>query len=695
MAKKIHTRVKTGSVQKSKTSLREGFFRRNSFEIWLFALVFVVFANGIGNRYALDDEFYTAGGNKYTQKGLKGIPGIFKTRTFNNNDGSSYSYRPITLTSFAIETQFFGEDPHVSHFFNVLLYALTIVLLFRLLRKWFVTQGDWFSFFVCLLFMVHPLHTEVVDNIKCRDELLAFLFVLLTYLVVWKHIETKKPVWLVLYPILFFAGMLSKRTVVPFYALIPLAMWFFTDKKIWKIALYILPLFLLINLSALLLKHSLEAQNTREFLLFENPLAAHPGFATVTATSSYVIGRYLLLLFIPYPLVYYYGSYYVPDITWGNPIAIASLIVYIAIGIWTIMELRKKSILAFGLLFFLVNMGAYSNLLSPAPGIMAERYMYAASLGFSIVIVVMIFRFMKKNPENFRWKSPDFSQVRFVFIAIALLFAIRSFWRTGDWEDKETLYGHDMEFLQESVKANMLYGALISKDALALNFQSRVSDGKGGSRIDKQKQQEAMSKFMEARTYYQKAAELAPYYHTAWSNLGTGYFFTGDTKTALYYFKKGVSIKKDYAEGWFNVGMAYDKLNMNDSAVYAFHKCIGSDSAYVSGYEQLSRLIVQKENDPQKALALLRIAARKKPDSEIPWNNMASIYLQLKDTAQGAAAMERAAEINPDNVQRLYNLAMYFQRKGDFSKYNFYMHKAEAGKKKMLEQQKKQREEQE
>jgi tetratricopeptide (TPR) repeat protein len=694
MAKKIKTQAKTGTAVKSKPVLRESFFRRNSFETWLFVLVFVVFANGIGNKYALDDEFYTAGGNKYTQKGLKGIPGVFKTRTFNNNDGSSYSYRPITLTTFAIETQFFGENPHVSHFFNVLLYAITIVLLFRLLRKWFVTQGDWFSFFICLLFMVHPLHSEVVDNIKCRDELLAFLFILLCFHAIWKHLETKKPVWLILFPVYFLLGMLSKRTTVPFYALIPLAMWFFTDTKPWKIALYVIPLFVVTYLPALLLKHTLETQTTREYLPFENPLAFHPGFATVTATSFYVIGRYLYLFFIPYPLVYYYGSFYVPDVTWSNPVAIISLVIYAAIGIWTLLELRKKSILGFGLLFFLINIAAYSNLLQPAPGIMAERYTYAASLGFSIVIVLMIFRLMKKNPEDFRWKSPDFSKIRFAFVAIALLMTIRTFWRTGDWENKDTLYGHDMEFLHESVKANMLYGALISKEALELNFRSRVSDGKGGVQIDQQKQQEAFSKFMEARGYYQKAAELAPYYHTAWSNLGTGYFFTGDTKTALYYFKKGVSIKGDYAEGWYNVGMAYDKLGVNDSAVYAFQKSIKSDSSYVSSYEQLSRLIMQNEKDPQKALNLLRTAARKKPDSEVPWNNMANIYFQLRDTAQAAGAMERAAEINPDNVQRLYNLAFYFQKKGDAGKFNFYYHKAEAGKKKMEEQQKKQQEEQ-
>lgn len=679
-------------VAKAKKPANSGFFKRNSFAIGLFLITFIVFANGINNNYALDDEFYTAGGNQLTQKGLKGIPEIFKSHTFRNNDGTTYSYRPVVLVTFALETQIFGEDPQVSHFFNLLLYALTIVLIFSILRKWFVTQGDWFSFFICLIFLVHPLHTEVVDNIKCRDELLAILFMLLTIHAIWKHLETKKIYWLILYPFLFWAGMLSKHTAVPFYVLIPLALWFFTDTKIWKIILYVAPLLITTMITSFFQKHNLEAE-ARTYLPFENPLAGHPGFNQLTATSFYVMGRYLLLHFIPYPLVYYYGSYYVPDVTWSNPLAIASLVIHLALGVWALIELRKKSVLGFGLLFYLINIGAYSNLLQRAPGIMAERYTYAASLGFAIVIIVLIARWMKLNVADFRWRSEDFKRFRFAIVAIALLFSILTVWRTEDWESKETLYGGDMENLTESVKANMLYGALISKKALELNFQSRVNDGRGGVRLDKVKQDSAMLRFREARGYYQKAAELAPYYHTAWSNLGTGYFFTGETRIALSYFLKGVSIKDDYAEGWYNVGMAYDKLEMSDSAIYSFKRCIKTDSAYISGYDQLSRMIMQKEKDPEKALDLLRVAARKRPDSEIPWNNMASIYLQLKDTAQSAAAMERAAEINPNNIQRLYNLAQYYKSKGNIDKFNYYYSQAEAVKKKMEKEQKKQKKE--
>ncbi|HET6990587.1 MAG TPA: hypothetical protein VFJ43_04650, partial [Bacteroidia bacterium] len=327
------------------------------------------------------------------------------------------------------------------------------------------------------------------------------------------------------------------------------------------------------------------------------------------------------------------------------------------------------------------------------PGIMAERYTYAASLGFCIVIITLIFRFMKVDAPAFRWKLEDYKKTRNLILVIAALFTVRTFWRTTDWKDKETLYGGDMEYLHESVKANMLYGALISKNALQANMESRVSDGKGGVQINKEKQQEAIRLFTEARSYYQKAAEMAPYYHTAWSNLGTAYFFTGETRPALSYFLKAVKIKDKYAEGWFNVGMAYDKLEMTDSAIYSFTKSIKSDSNYIESYEQLSRLRMQKQNNSAEALNVLRLAARHKPESEYPWTSMASIYLQLKDSAHFESSMEMAAQINPENLRVIGTLAQYYQGKKDFNKAQQYGSMAQALQRKQQEEQMKKQQE--
>ena len=46
-------------------------------------------------------------------------------------------YRPLSLVTFAIEYQLFGESPKVSHFINVVLYALTGMLLYLVVLQFF------------------------------------------------------------------------------------------------------------------------------------------------------------------------------------------------------------------------------------------------------------------------------------------------------------------------------------------------------------------------------------------------------------------------------------------------------------------------------------------------------------------------------------------------------------------------------
>lgn len=670
---------RTTPGSKKPAPLRQGFFARNTFPILLFLLAFVVFGNGIFNEYALDDEFYTNGANKTTQMGVKGIPKILKSRTFFNNDGSGYSYRPVTLISFALEIQAFGEKPHVSHFINVLLYAFTLVLLFGLLRRWFVQQGDWFAFFVCLIFLVHPLHTEPVDNIKCRDELLSFFFIVLSMISLWNYLDTKKIIYIVLYPLCFLLAMFAKETAQPFIVLIPLALWFFTDLNWKKIVLFGVLLLAMLLLRSMLQQYLLPAP-ARTFQDFENPLPGKKDFGVHTATSMYILGWYLWLHIIPHPLVYYYGYAYVPLVSWSNPIAILSLLVYIALGLIALRGFKSKSVLSFGLLFFLGSAAAYSNLFRPAPGLMAERFMYSTSLGFCIVLVWLLFRLTKTDPAAFRWKNADQKLIRFILLSIAFLFTLRSWVRNEDWEDKLTLYSHDIEYTHESAKANMLLASLQSKNAMEARLMARDLMQRGDKAGFQQKYLEAQTLFEDARTHFRKAGEIAPYYHTAWSNLGTTFFFLerpGDssqamTDSALVYFLKSIRIKPNYSEGLFNVAMAYERLGHTDSAIYYFRKSIASDSGYVNSYDQLSRIMVEKQNNPKGALDLLRIASKKKPDSEAPWNAIAKVYLQTGDTAAAAGATEMAAEINPANTQRLYNLSMYYRAHGDFIKGNYW-----------------------
>jgi protein O-mannosyl-transferase len=99
-------------------------------------------------------------------------------------------YRPASLIMFAIEWTLFPDNPIPSHFINVLLFSLTCVILFHLLSRLF--QNNLIVPLICtLLYAAHPIHTEVVNNIKSRDEILCFLFSIVSLLFFLRYYSTK------------------------------------------------------------------------------------------------------------------------------------------------------------------------------------------------------------------------------------------------------------------------------------------------------------------------------------------------------------------------------------------------------------------------------------------------------------------------------------------------------------------------
>ena len=104
---------------------------------FIFLLSFLLYVLSVANGYTLDD-FIVIVKNKFTQKGFGGIGGILSKDTFagmtqDNIMGlSGGRYRPLSVVTFAIEHQLFGNNPFISHLINVIINAFNCVLLFLL-----------------------------------------------------------------------------------------------------------------------------------------------------------------------------------------------------------------------------------------------------------------------------------------------------------------------------------------------------------------------------------------------------------------------------------------------------------------------------------------------------------------------------------------------------------------------------------
>jgi tetratricopeptide (TPR) repeat protein len=82
-------------------------------------------------------------------------------------------YRPLTHLSYAFDHALFGDRARCYHATNTLLYGAVVLLVHRLALAWGLAPGA--AFAAALLFAAHPVHSEPVDAVAGRSELLSLL----------------------------------------------------------------------------------------------------------------------------------------------------------------------------------------------------------------------------------------------------------------------------------------------------------------------------------------------------------------------------------------------------------------------------------------------------------------------------------------------------------------------------------------
>ncbi len=131
------------------------------------------------------------------------------------------NWHPLTWLSHAIDCDLYRLHAGGHHLTNVVLHALTAVVLFLVL--WRMTFSLWPSAFVAAVFAVHPLRVESVAWIAERKDVLSGLFFMLT---LWAYLGyVRHPVSLLRYLsviVLFALGLMSKPMLVtmPFVLLL-------------------------------------------------------------------------------------------------------------------------------------------------------------------------------------------------------------------------------------------------------------------------------------------------------------------------------------------------------------------------------------------------------------------------------------------------------------------------------------------
>lgn len=598
----------------------------------------------VGFDYTQDDAIVISE-NIFTKEGIKGIGGLLGHDTFfgyfkDENKTRLVSggrYRPLTPIMFAIENEIAGPKPWFSHFISAVCYGLLCWVIFGFTRMLLGVRMNgeiavYIAAATALLFAFHPIHTEVVANIKGRDEIMAAMGAIGGLWLMLHSMEASNPWKFRLLALgAFFLGFLSKENVITMLGVVPLTLWWYGKNKPVQWVQNMLPI-VIASILFIVIRGSVtgfemgdppkELMNN-PFLKIENGNYVPFTFGEKSATILYTMGKYVQLLIFPYPLTHDYYPRQIDIQTWSQPMVLIYALMWLALLYVAFRGIKNRSWWAYGIWFYVMTMAITSNIVFPIGTNMSERFAFLPSYGFALICALVIGKLVQGGKKT---------------IALSLLVVVLAGYggwtlmRSRVWKDNHTLFSSDINNSPRSAKLlNAMGGDLVT---LA---EKETDPGIREKNLRK------------AQEYLKKALEIHPNYKLSYLLLGNSHFHLGEHDQAIAYFRHVLQLDPGYAEGQRNLGVAL------------------RESGRIKG---------EKEHNLTGAISLLEEAATLIPDDFTTYHLLGVAYGQKGDTGKAIAFFKKELELAPNNATAYFNLGIAYKQIGDEANANASFQKA-------------------
>ncbi len=603
----------------------------------LFLLVsLVLYGNTLRNGYALDDQFVTE--NNITNEGITSFKQIFTT--YYADDGkSAYEYRPFVKVAFALEHQLFGVRPWVSHLINVILYALCLFLLNKALLLVFHTRPPLFSLCVTLVFAFLPVHAEVVASLKNRDVLLCFICCMGIIIQLDAFFRSRRYLHLALAALFSLIGFLTKYDLLPYLVIAPLVLYkkYRTQVKILPVisaaGIFFVGFYLSKAVKHLLLDKSV---GERIYSYSENPLLFDHSLSLKLSTAFNTLGFYFKMLVFPSNMVCYYGYDTIPIHHFFSLYAIVGMILLLAMAFYFFKLIKTENPVWYAIVFFGISISMYLNIVRPVTGIVAERFLFFASIGFCIFLVHLFFRYLNDKQHSLTLKStkPGFK------IALVLLFvtySVVTISRNSEWKDKVTLYEHDIKKRPESVPLNLLYSMEILSNLNRPNYFMT--------------EQNKMSYVDKAQSSLNNVLKKDPENVSALHNLGfIRQNVYQDYAGAIPYYERALKSDSTKFESQLNLAYCYYNMGRGEDAERLVLKIYPSHSDNQAVLDLMNYVLIGNKKS-REGIALFDELAKKHPENNSIPIILGNFYLSISDTLNAKKSYSKALENDPNNDQ--------------------------------------------
>jgi Tfp pilus assembly protein PilF len=467
--------------------------------------------------------------------------------------GATQQYYPLVHTAFWVEHRLWGDAPFGYHLLNIMLHALSALLLYKILRR-LAIPGAWFA---AALFALHPIEVESVAWISELKNCLSGVFFFAAVYSYLRFDDTRAKNLYFGALCLFVLGLMAKTAIAPMPAALLVILWWKRGRSgrlSWKKDLAPLLPFIIAGISFGLFTSWVE----RTFIIAKEDINFHYSLIGRCLIAGRAFWFYPGKLLFPHNLAFSYARWNVqPAAPWQYlfPVCAAAL----AYALWYYRSVSKAPAAAAGYYFTMLFPALGFFVLYPFRySFVADHFQYLAGVGPIVLTAALSTRALSRITGRMAIARS------IVPLATLLVLSGLTFRQSGMYANAETLY-------TTTIRRNP--SCWMAWNSLGTGYMNagRMADAVG---------------------CFQRSLEINPDDYAACNNLGATLTSVGRPGEAIAPLRDAVARQPGNYAAWCNLGNAFRKCHRLDEAAASYRTAVDLDSSDITVLNNLCDILM-------------------------------------------------------------------------------------------------------
>jgi protein O-mannosyl-transferase len=627
--------------------------RSTGFFMWSLLIVVatcVSYWPALGAGFIWDDPDYVV--NNFMLRSGDGLVQIW------TNPRSVPQWYPMVFTSFWIEYQLFGLWPVVYHTTNIVLHAITAILVWQLLARLKV-PGALLAGFV---FALHPVHVESVAWITERKNTLSGLFYfasMMAYLS-WAGVfnndtSPRKINWKYGLAVALFLGAVFSKTVAgSLPAAILLVLYYVQGKLTWRDVMPVLPMFAI----AMVLGLTTAYLERIQVGAYGPEWDYAPTLAGEFAHRSIIAGKalwfYAHTIVWPTDLAFIYPRWQIDRTNMLSYLWIIAAMGVVMVA-WSMRNRWGRGPLVCVLYFggTLFPALGYFNVFPHRYSFVADHFQHLASTG----LVVLICAVLATRLGTWRYSMH-------AGVGLCVLLGLLTMRQSTIYDNVEALWADTLRKNPDSWMAHSNMGQVMVNREVPDLGRAEDHFRRALELFENEETLTSLATILAQRgnvefatVYAQLAIDRNPKFLLSRNLMGQIKLGQGDIPGASAEFLAAFELNERDVQANLGLGRVYRQLSNSDLAVEHLRIAATWSPEDASIRTELAQALMEfaaasgQRQLLSEAIFNLQTAVRLKPTVSSNWVLLGVAYFDAGDKSSSIAALKRAIELDPSNEQ--------------------------------------------